>query len=47
MSGTTDLELCSLITNMCKPPQTFDFPEAEESFKFALFEEFPWVCFSW
>ena len=29
MSDTIDPELCSLITNVCKPPQNFDFPEAE------------------
>ena len=29
MSGTTDSELCSLTTNECKPPKTFDFSESE------------------
>ena len=47
MSDTIDPELCSLITNVCKPPQNFDFPEAEQPLRFVWFEEFPWVCYSW
>ena len=27
MSNTRDPELCSIITNVCKPPKHFDFPE--------------------
>ena len=30
MSETTDLELCSLITNVCKPLKNFNFPETEQ-----------------
>ena len=30
MSDATDPEMCSLITNMCKAPKNFDFPEAEQ-----------------
>ena len=30
MSDKTDPELCSLITNVCKPPKGFDFPGAEQ-----------------
>ena len=41
MSDTTDPELCSLITKLCKPPQSFDFPETEQPFRFVWFEEFP------
>ena len=37
MSGTTDPELCSLITNVCEPPKTFDFREAGQSLK-SLYE---------
>ena len=29
MSDTTDPEVLSLITNMCKPPINFDFPKAD------------------
>ena len=39
MSNTTDLELC-------KPSKSFDFPETSKHFRFAWFEEFPWVCYS-
>ena len=46
MSKTTDLELCSFKTNVCKPPKIFDLPETEHLFMFAWFEEFPWVCYS-
>ena len=46
MSDTTDPEMCSLITDVCKPPKNFDFPETEQPFRFVWFEEFPWVCFS-
>ena len=41
MPGTTDPKLCSLRTNVYKPPQNFDFPEAEQSLKFAWYKEFP------
>ena len=30
MPDTTDPELCFLITNVCKPPTNFDFPENEQ-----------------
>ena len=37
MSDTTDPELCSHVTNVCKPLQNFDFPEAEQPLRlFAL-----------
>ena len=29
MPDTINPELCSLITNVCKPPENFDFPEAD------------------
>ena len=45
MSDTTDPELCSLVTNVCKPPKNFDFPEAEKFLRFVWFEEFSWVCY--
>ena len=41
MPDTTDPELCSLITNVCKLPKNFDFPETEQSFRFVWFEESP------
>ena len=47
MSDTTDSELCCLITNVCKPPKNFDFPETGQPFRFAWFEEFPWVYSRW
>ena len=34
MSDTTDAELYSLRTNVCKPPKHFDFPEAKQPFSF-------------
>ena len=37
MSDTTDPELCSLITNVCEPPKTFDFWETGQSLK-SLYE---------
>ena len=40
MSETTDPDLCSLMSNVCKPPQNFDFPETEQPFKFVWFQEF-------
>ena len=43
---STDPELCSLITNVCKPPKNFDFPEIAQPFRFVWFEESPWVCYS-
>ena len=46
MSDKTDLELCSFITNVCKPPKNFCFPEAEQPFRFDWFEEFLWLCYS-
>ena len=33
MSDTTDPELCSLITNVYKPPKNFDFPDKLKSLK--------------
>ena len=47
MLDTADPELCSIITNVCKPPKHVDFPETEKAFRFVWFEEFPWICFSW
>ena len=47
MSDTTDPELCSFITNVCKPPQNFDFLETDQSFRLLWFEEFAWLCYSW
>ena len=47
MSNTTVPELCSLITNVCKPTKNFDFPEVEQHFRFFWFKVFPWVYFSW
>ena len=41
-----DPEQCSLITNACKPPRNFDFPEIAPPVRFVWFEEFPWVCYS-
>ena len=32
MSNTSDPGLCSLITNVCKPPKNFDFPEIAKPF---------------
>ena len=46
MSDKTDSEPCSLITNMCKQPKHFDFPEHENPFKFGWFKGFHWVCYS-
>ena len=45
MSNTTNPELCSLITNVCKPPKYFDLPETAQPFRFVWFEECPWVCY--
>ena len=48
MSRTTYPELCFVITNVCKPPHNFDFPETEQPFTFVLLEEFQWVSYcSW
>ena len=47
MSDTTDPEVLSLITNMCKPPINFDFPKAEQPFGFVWFKKIPCVCYSW
>ena len=41
MSGTTDPELFSLITNANKTPKNFVIPKTEQSFRFVLSEEFP------
>ena len=46
MSNTTDPQLCSLITNVCKPPQNLDFQEIAQPFMFVWFGECPWVCHS-
>ena len=43
---STDPGLCFLITNVCKPPKHFDFPEITQPFRFVWFEEFPLVCYS-
>ena len=32
---------------MCKPPKEFDLPEAEQTFRFVWFEEFPCACYFW
>ena len=45
MPDTTNSELCSLITNVCKPPEIFDFQEIEQPFMLVWFQEFPWVCY--
>ena len=45
MSEPNNSELYSLITNVCKPPKIFDFPETEQPL--AWFEKFPWVCYFW
>ena len=34
MSNTTDPQLYSLTTSVCKPPQNFDFSETEQPFRF-------------
>ena len=47
MSDTTEHELRSLITNMSKSPKSFDISEIEQPFRFAWFEEFPWLCYYW
>ena len=47
MLDKTDSELCSLITNVCKPPKEFDFTEAGLPCRFVWYEEFPWVCYFW
>ena len=47
MSDTTDIELCSLITNVCKPLKKLDTPETEQPFKFFWFEKSPWVFYYW
>ena len=46
MLKTTDPELSSVITNVCKPPKNFYFPEIAQPVMFVWFEEFPWVCYS-
>ena len=46
MSNTTNPELCSLKTNVCKPPKNFDFSEIVQPFRFVWFEECPWVCYT-
>ena len=33
MTKTTNPELCSLITNVCKLPKNFDFPEIMQPFR--------------
>ena len=40
MSDTADLELCSLITNVYKPPKNFDFPKIDQRFRCVWFEMF-------
>ena len=46
MSNTTDPELSFVITNVCKPPKSFYFPEIAQPVMFVWFEEFPWACYS-
>ena len=46
MSDTADPELCSLITNVYKPPKHFDFPKIDQRFRCVWFEVFSWVCCS-
>ena len=46
MPNTTYPELCSLMTNMCKPPKNFEYPEIVQPFSFAWFEECPWVYYN-
>ena len=41
MSDATDPELCSFITNVCKPPKNFDFLETKHPLRFVWFESFP------
>ena len=43
---STDPELRSFITNVCKPLKNFDFPGIAQPFRLVWFEEFPWVCHS-
>ena len=43
---STDPELCSFITNVCKPLKNLDFPGIAQPFRLVWFEEFPWVCHS-
>ena len=40
MSGISDAEFYSLITNVYKPPKNFDFPETRSYVRFVWFEEF-------
>ena len=48
MSNTTDPKLCSLITNVCKPPKNFDFPEIAQPFMlFGLKSFHGFVIFVW
>ena len=47
MPDITNPELCLLITNVCKPHKNFDTPQTEQPFRFAWFEEFPWVYCCW
>ena len=46
MSGITGSELCSLITNVRKPPTNFNFTQTEHSCTIILFEEIQWFCYS-
>ena len=34
------------MTNICKPPKNFDFPDTEQPFVFVWSEEFQCVCYS-
>ena len=46
LSDITDTaELYSVITNVYKPRNNFEFPETQLSFKTVCFEEFPWACY--
>ena len=41
-----EAQLYFLIKNVYKPHKKFDFPEKEQDFRFAWFQEFLWLCYS-
>ena len=43
LSDISDSDLCSLITDVYKPPKHSEFPETEQPFRFVRFDEFPRV----
>ena len=48
MSDINDSETYSLITNVHKPPKTFDFPETNQPLGLCgLNKIFQWFCHSW